>query len=189
MQVRPELFSAVGDNNFATQCAQFQASGRELLFVDYSPQVFEPLIEFLRLVQDSEPHMQAPVRVKSIYRLSWTRMMIKKSFHPDVLHKAGITAGELEEAAVPGFTLSELGSGLIIPLDRTVYCNVGGEKILQVKPELFNVVGDNTFASRCSERWRHELWFSGRQLMYVDYSPQVFVPLIEFLRPCKPRCL
>jgi hypothetical protein len=34
--------------------------------------------------------------------------------------------------------------------------NVGGEKIIQVRPSLFSVVGDNFFASMFSQRW-HQL--------------------------------
>ena len=55
----PDVFSGRWQN-------QLDAEGH--LFVDYSPRVFLPLIEFLRLVRDSEPDMPAPVVVEPEYR-------------------------------------------------------------------------------------------------------------------------
>ena len=100
IKVKPELFSVAGDNHFASMFSErwqhvLDEEGR--LFVDYSPQVFVPLIEFLRLVRDSEPDMKSPVVVEPAYRRAWIRMMLVSSFHPGVLRKAGVTAQELRE--------------------------------------------------------------------------------------------
>jgi len=119
MQVKPELFSVVGDNKFASMCSerwqhQLDADGR--LFVDYSPQVFVPLVEFLRLARDSEPDMPAPVLVDPSYRRAWIRMMLASSFHPKVMRKAGMTPQELRDCGCDpkflceaGFSVKELG--------------------------------------------------------------------------------
>ena len=56
---------------------------------------------------------------------------------------------------------------------KAVTINVGGEQIIQVRPELFNVVGDNHFASMFSERWQNQLDAEGH--LFVDYSPRVFL--------------
>lgn len=78
--------------------------------------------------------------------------------------------------SVPVYHVRNLGMA-----DRkAVTINVGGEQIIQVRPELFNVVGDNHFASMFSERWQNQLDAEGH--LFVDYSPRVFLPLIEFLR-------
>ena len=121
IQVRPELFSVVGDNKFATLCSErwqnhLDANGH--LFVDCSPQVFLPLIEFLRLVRDSEPGISVPVNVDPAHRRAWIRMMLSSSFHPKVLHTAGLTSQELRscgcdtrflcEAGFSGYSLQEL---------------------------------------------------------------------------------
>ena len=66
-------------------------------FVDYSPQVFMPLIEFLRLARDSEPGAFAPVVVDPPYRRAWIRMMLASSFHPKVLRQAGVAVSELRD--------------------------------------------------------------------------------------------
>lgn len=122
VKVRKELFSVLGDNKFASMLSdrwqdQLDAEGR--LFVDYSPQVFLPLIEFLRLARDSEPEMPAPVLVDVAYRRAWIRMMVMSSFHPKVLRKAGVTGQELrdycgwnaKQVCEAGFTVAELRSG------------------------------------------------------------------------------
>eukprot|EP00438_Fugacium_kawagutii_P015671 Skav217048 [mRNA] locus=scaffold1849:64133:64543:+ [translate_table: standard] len=115
IQVKPELFSVVGDNMFASMCSerwqnQLDADGN--LFVDYSPQVFLPLIEFLRLVRDSEPDMSAPVLVDPSYRRPWVRMLLVSSFHPWVLRKAGLTVQELRECGCGTKVLCEAGFSL-----------------------------------------------------------------------------
>ena len=117
IQVKPELFSAAGDNQFVSMFSErwhneLDEEGR--FFVDYSPQVFVPLIEFLRLVRDSEPHVPAQVVVDQQYRPAWIRMMIVSSFHPEVLRKAGVKIHELRAVGCDakfirdaGFTAAE----------------------------------------------------------------------------------
>ena len=118
IKVKPELFSVAGDNLFASMFSErwqneLDEDGR--FFVDYSPQVFLPLIEFLRLVRDSEPDMTCPVVVSPEYRRAWIRMMLVSSFHPEVLRKAGVTVKELWDMGCndklikdAGFTLQQL---------------------------------------------------------------------------------
>ena len=117
MQVKPELFSVVGHNKFASMCSerwqhQLDADGR--LFVDYSPQVFVPLVEFLRLSRDSEPDMPAPVLVDPSYRRAWIRMMLASSFHPKVMRKAGMTPQELRDCGCDPKFLCEAGFSWIL---------------------------------------------------------------------------
>ena len=64
------------------------------------------------------------------------------------------------------------------PGNRTVIIDVGGERIIKVSTDLFSVAGDNKFSSLFSGRWEKQLDADGK--LFVDYSPQVFLPLIEF---------
>ena len=113
IKVKRELFSVAGDNMFASMFSEpepwNEVDEKGRFFVDYSPQVFLPYIEFLRLVRDSEPNMPSPVVVSPEYRRAWIRMMLVSHFHPDhpeVLRKeAGVTVLELldmsEDSTVP----------------------------------------------------------------------------------------
>ena len=113
LQVKPELFSVAGDNKFASLFSerwqnQLDAEGR--LFVDYSPQVFVPLIEFLRLVRDSELDDEfVPVVVDPSYRRAWIRMMLASAFHPQILRKAGVTPQELYDCGSDSKLIREAG--------------------------------------------------------------------------------
>ena len=100
IKVNTDLFSVAGDNKFSCLFSgrwenQLDADGK--FFVDYSPQVFLPFIEFLRLVRDSKPETLAPVVVDPAYRRAWIQMMLAQSFHVSVLRKAGVTAKELKD--------------------------------------------------------------------------------------------
>ena len=118
IKVSTDLFSVAGDNKFSSLFSgrwenQLDADGK--LFVDYSPQVFLPLIEFLRVFRDSKPEMLAPVVVDPAYRSAWIQMMLAQSFHVSVLRKAGVTAEELKDCGCDaqhtqqaGFTGEEL---------------------------------------------------------------------------------
>ena len=102
--MKPELFSAAGGNKFASMFSErwpseLDQEGR--FFVDYSPQVFMPLIEFLRLARDSEPGAFAPVVVDPPYRRAWIRMMLASSFHPKVLRQAGVAVSPAPLKAWP----------------------------------------------------------------------------------------
>jgi len=118
IKVSTDLFSVAGDNKFSSLFSgrwenQLDADGK--LFVDYSPQVFLPLIEFLRFFRDSKPEMLAPVVVDPAYRSAWIQMMLAQSFHVSVLRKAGVTAEELKDCGCDaqhtqqaGFTAAQL---------------------------------------------------------------------------------
>ena len=76
--------------------------------------MFLPLIDFLRLVRDSEPDIAAPVVVLPSCRRAWIRMVTAMSFHPEVLRKAGVKPQELRDCGCAnvirdaGFTATEL---------------------------------------------------------------------------------
>ena len=69
-------------------------------FVDYSPDVFMPLVEWLREVRDSEPNVVVPVRVKQECRLAWIRMMRAFSFDLSLLYRADIKAAEMRQVGL-----------------------------------------------------------------------------------------
>jgi len=110
IKVSVELFGVVGDNKFASLFSgrwqnQLDSEGR--LFVDYSPKVFLPLVEFLRLVRDSEPDMPAPVKVDASHRRAFIRMMLVSSFHPQDFRRAGVEVRELCDCGA-GFNAGQL---------------------------------------------------------------------------------
>ncbi|CAE7831399.1 unnamed protein product, partial [Symbiodinium microadriaticum] len=63
---------------------------------------------------------------------------------------------------------------------KSVRINIGGEKVIQVHTELFRVAGDNKLSALFSGRWEPHLDPSG--YFFVDYSPEVFMPFVEWLR-------
>lgn len=73
-------------------------------FVDYSPDVFMPLINWLREVRDSNPDATVPVTVKDEYRMAWVKMMRALSFDLRILKAAGIKLADLCRA---GFSAEE----------------------------------------------------------------------------------
>ena len=123
IKVSTDLFSVAGDNKFSSLFSgrwenQLDADGN--FFVDYSPQVFLPLIEFLRLYRDSKPEMLVPVVVDPVYRHAWIQMMLAQSFHVSVLRTAGVTAKELKDCGCDeqhvlqaGFTREELAASTV----------------------------------------------------------------------------
>ncbi|CAE7453877.1 SHKBP1 [Symbiodinium sp. CCMP2592] len=72
------------------------------------------------------------------------------------------------------------GSDQAQPTTQTVRINIGGERLIEVHRGLFSVVGDNKLSALLSGRW--ELCLDDRGNFFVDYSPEVFMPLIEWLR-------
>ena len=113
IKVSTDLFSVAGDNKFSSLFSgrwenQLDADGK--LFVDYSPQVFLPLIEFLRFFRDSKPETLAPVVVVDpAYRGAWIQMMLVQSFHVSVLRKAGVTAEELKDCGCDAQHMQQAG--------------------------------------------------------------------------------
>lgn len=59
-----------------------------------------------------------------------------------------------------------------------VIIDIGGEMTIKVNADLFTVAGDNKFSAMLSHRWReHGSSFDCN--IFVDYSPMVFMPLID----------
>lgn len=120
--VSPDLFRAAGDNKLV---AVFSNRWDRLLdadgsyFVDYSPDIFLPLVEWLREVRDSEPDTTSvPVRLKDELRCPWVRMMRALSFDMKALRKAGIGLHGMRQAGISeesiktvGFDASDLQRG------------------------------------------------------------------------------
>ena len=177
IQLKPELFSVLGDNKFASMCSerwqnQLDAEGR--MFVDYSPQVFVPLIEFLRLARDSEPGMPAPVLVDPPYRRAWIRMMLASSFHPQVLRKAGMTPQELRDCGCDpkclceaGFTIQELG---VQPT-----CPHGVQAPLRPQEEGLQLSLQDLMEAGYSIRELGDAGYSAGQLKNAGFTPQDFL--------------
>jgi len=115
IKVNADLFTVAGDNKFSAMLShRWREHGSSFdcnIFVDYSPMVFMPLIEWLRLVRDSEPDMITPVRVHPAYLTSWIRMMIANAFHPQVFRKANLSAKDLCLAGCTLRTCIEAGLG------------------------------------------------------------------------------
>eukprot|EP00435_Cladocopium_sp_Y103_P073423 s23_g43.t1 len=112
IQVKPDLFSVAGENQFASMFSErWQSdSDKEIpVFVDYSPQVFLPLIEFLRLLRDSKPNLAVPVVVDPAYRPAWIRLVLVAAFHPKVLRKAGVTLQEMHDSGCDAACMREAG--------------------------------------------------------------------------------
>eukprot|EP00438_Fugacium_kawagutii_P024574 Skav223354 [mRNA] locus=scaffold200:476386:477054:+ [translate_table: standard] len=111
--VCPDLFGVAGDNKLA---AVFSNRWDRLLdadgsyFVDYCPDVFLPLVEWLREVRDSEPDTwSVPVRLKDECRRPWVRMMKALSFDMKALRKAGIGLHEMRMAGISEESIKTAG--------------------------------------------------------------------------------
>ena len=61
-----------------------------------------------------------------------------------------------------------------------VTINIGGEKLIAVSADLFDILGENKISSMLSGRWEPVRDADGN--IFVDYSPEVFMPLVEWLR-------
>mmetsp|Transcript_58654 Transcript_58654/g.137236 ORF Transcript_58654/g.137236 Transcript_58654/m.137236 type:complete len:169 (+) Transcript_58654:200-706(+) len=98
------------------------------LFVDYSPDVFLPLVEWLRDMRDAEPDVHISVQVRQERRYAWIRMM--RSFAVDVRHLAiaGITFQELRNV---GYSLSQLSSVYDIPAAVRLSMGVSAAELQQ----------------------------------------------------------
>lgn len=99
IRVSVDLFAVAGDNKFASLFSgrwQEHLDAEGCYFVDYSPTVFMPLIEWLRLLRDSEPEAVAPVIVEAPHLRAWVRMVLVSSFHPQVLRKAALSVRDLD---------------------------------------------------------------------------------------------
>ena len=71
---------------------------------------------------------------------------------------------------------------------RPITINIGGEKLIAVSPSLFDILGDSKLSALLSGRWETLRDADGN--IFMDYSPEVFMPLVEWLhhrRDASPR--
>ncbi|CAE7328585.1 Shkbp1 [Symbiodinium natans] len=118
--VYPDLLRVAGVSKLSTIGSDSWESPLDSdgnVFVDYSPGVFMPLIEWLREVRDAEPGQQVLVQVEDRRRSAWIRMMGAFAFPPQLLRLAGIGAGEL---AAMGFSASHLHSAAGFSVEELV---------------------------------------------------------------------
>ena len=62
---------------------------------------------------------------------------------------------------------------------QQVTIDMGGEKTVRVNADLFSLAGDNKYAAMLSDRWQGKGGLKDDCSMFVDYSPKVFMPLID----------
>ncbi|OLP97852.1 hypothetical protein AK812_SmicGene19747 [Symbiodinium microadriaticum] len=211
--VSPDLFCVAGKNRLSDMTARCDdpfarcddAQSDWEVFVDYSPEVFVPLLNWLRHFRDSERDEVIDVAVEPRYRPPFIRMMIFLSYGLHFIRLAGIKAGELldrgyshEDLLDAGFEDSELPApvlaearqrkGSIIPdklRTKILQVDIGGQKTITVSPDLFGVAGENRLskllAGYCDPGpWNVES--APDMKLFVDYSPEVFMPLVDWLR-------
>ncbi|CAK9035095.1 unnamed protein product, partial [Durusdinium trenchii] len=139
--VRPDLFNVAGENKLSTV---FSGRWETFLdsdgayFVDYSPDVFMPLINWLREVRDSNPDATVPVTVKDEYRMAWVKMMRALSFDLRILKAAGIKLADLCRA---GFSEEECRAAHF-PGDYSIWRDEKDDAIMT--PTLAAVCGEET---------------------------------------------
>ena len=63
---------------------------------------------------------------------------------------------------------------------QAITLNIGGEKLIDVSPDLFDILGENQLSSQLSGRIEGLRDKNGN--IFVDYSPDVFMPLVNWLR-------
>ena len=98
--VLPSLFKVAGESKL---CAIGEDCWGEPLdvdgniFVDYSPVVFMPLIEWLRELRDAEPGQEVPAKLPYECRTAFIRMMKAMAFPLRSFRVAGIQVQELHK--------------------------------------------------------------------------------------------
>jgi hypothetical protein len=60
--------------------------------------------------------------------------------------------------------------------------NIGGEKTISVSRGTLGVVEESMLASSFSGRWDNSLPRDGRGAFFIDFDPELFVPLLTYLR-------
>ena len=65
------------------------------LFVDYSPEVFLPLLDWLRRFRDSQRDRVVELVIDRRHRAAWLQMMIALAFEPYYIQLAGVEPMEL----------------------------------------------------------------------------------------------
>ena len=176
IKVSTDLFSVAGDNKFSSLFSgrwenQLDTDGK--FFVDYSPQVFLPLIEFLRVVRDSKPEMSAPVVVDPAYRRAWILMMLAQSFHVSVLRTAGVTAKELKDCGCDAQHMQQAG----IIGEELRQAEFTPQQLLQagLTPQQLGQAGFTVTQLQ-------EAGFTRQQLLQAGFTPQQLeTPDLDFL--------
>mmetsp|Transcript_115442 Transcript_115442/g.337619 ORF Transcript_115442/g.337619 Transcript_115442/m.337619 type:complete len:393 (+) Transcript_115442:65-1243(+) len=67
-------------------------------------------------------------------------------------------------------------------MDDVLQLNVGGEKTVAVQRRTLCVVEDSMLASSFSGRWDDSLLRDEHGAVFVDFGPELFMPLLDFLR-------
>ncbi|CAE7828700.1 Shkbp1 [Symbiodinium sp. CCMP2592] len=129
--VAPDLFDILGENKLSSMLSGRWQTLRDAdgsILVDYSPDVFLPLVEWLRDMRDVEPDVHISVQVRPDRRYAWIRMM--RSFAVDVLHLAiaGITFQELLNV---GYSCSQLSSVYDPPAAVCLSTGMSAAELLQ----------------------------------------------------------
>jgi len=221
--VSPDLFGVAGENRLSKLLAEccdpgpwnVESSPDMKLFVDYSPEVFMPLVDWLRRFRDSQRDRRVCMLVEQPYRAPLIRLMISLSFELWYLRLADIHAPELLERGFgheslldAGFQETELprildpeeempsGDNLEVYTgssrsdlvlystpgvpDGVLRINIGGQKLVAVSLELLTVAGESKLSVMVSGRWAPPTDADGNY--FVDYAPEVFIPLVDWLR-------
>ncbi|CAE7237657.1 unnamed protein product [Symbiodinium sp. CCMP2592] len=98
--VLPSLFKVAGENKLCAiddDCEGQPLDADGNIFVDYSPIVFMPLIEWLRELRDAEPNQEVHAKLQYEYRTAFIRMMKAMAFPLRFFRVAGIQAQELQQ--------------------------------------------------------------------------------------------
>lgn len=67
-------------------------------------------------------------------------------------------------------------------MDDIIRLNIGGEKMVAVQRRTLCVVEDSMLASSFSGRWDASLTRDEQGAVFVDFAPDLFMPLLDFLR-------
>lgn len=65
--------------------------------------------------------------------------------------------------------------------DDILSLNLGGERVVQRRRSTLCAVPDSFLAARFSGRWEHELDRDKEGRYFVNYSPELFLPLLDYL--------
>mmetsp|Transcript_55603 Transcript_55603/g.130553 ORF Transcript_55603/g.130553 Transcript_55603/m.130553 type:complete len:188 (+) Transcript_55603:28-591(+) len=108
--VSPSLFDILGESKMSAIFSGRWETLRDSdgnIFMDYSPEVFMPLVEWLRHRRDASPRSTIRVRVEPQYRDQWIRMMRSFSVEAKQLLRAGVSKQELLKFGFPEEELRE----------------------------------------------------------------------------------
>ncbi|CAE6919151.1 Shkbp1 [Symbiodinium sp. CCMP2592] len=181
IEVSPDIFDILGENRLSSQLsgrceAQHDANGN--IFLDYSPEVFMPLVEWLRDLRDmrdAEPNVIVQVLVQDERRYSWIRMM--RAFSVDVRHLA-MAGVQFHELVAVGYSGTQLRS--VFKLDCTLQLALG------VSVEELQQAGFSEEDIRGAEAILREYPdpLGNTDYIFRQDPPLVWGPWREYLVPC-----